>query len=114
MAECRVLIHLSDRDKWSQALAQALSFARETAPSGLELVIVADIFAGAVCIACDRKLRETMVEFVHAGYRIEVCEESLRKLNIRSEGLPDFIRRVPNALPEIIRRQREGFHYIKV
>jgi len=35
MAECRVLIHLSDRDKWSQALAQALSFARETAPSGL-------------------------------------------------------------------------------
>lgn len=114
MAECRVLIHLSDRDKWSQALAQALSFARETAPSGLELVIVADIFAGAVCIACDRKLRETMIEFVEAGHRIEACEESLRRLNIRPEALPDFIRRVPNALSEIIRRQREGFHYIKV
>lgn len=114
MADCKVLIHISDRDKWSQALAQALSYSRETAPSGLELVIVADIFAGAVCIACDRKLRETMIEFVGAGHRIEVCEESLRKLNIRPEALPDFIRSVPNALPEIIRRQREGFHYIKV
>jgi len=114
MAECKVLIHISDRDKWSQALTQALSFSRGMASNELELIIVADIFAGAVCIACDRKLRETMVEFVDAGHQIEACEESLRKLNIRPEGLPEFIGKVPNALPEIIRRQREGFHYIKV
>ena len=78
------------------------------------MVNVAPILAGAACIACRRKLRETMIEFVDAGHRIEACEESLRRLNIRPEALPDFIRRVPNALSEIIRRQREGFHYIKV
>jgi intracellular sulfur oxidation DsrE/DsrF family protein len=114
MAECKVLIHISDRDKWSLVLRQALSFSREMASNELELIIVADIFAGAVCVACDRNLRETMAEFVDAGHQIEACEESLRALNLRPEGLPEFIRKVPNALPEIIRRQREGFHYIKV
>jgi len=114
MAECKVLIHISDRDKWSLVLGQALAFSREMAANDLELIIVADIFAGAVCVACDRNLRETMVEFVDAGHQIEACEESLRKLNLRPEKLPEYIRTVPNALPEIIRRQREGFHYIKV
>jgi hypothetical protein len=64
MAEYKVLIHISDRDKWSSTLTMCLNLARETAADALELVILADIFAGAVCVACDRNLRKLMNELV--------------------------------------------------
>jgi uncharacterized protein len=114
MAECKVLIHISDRDKWSLALRLAQDFVTTNSSGELELIILADIFAGAVCIACDRRLREQMEEFVQAGHTISACEQSLRNFNLRPETLPTFIRTVPNALSEIVQRQLEGFHYIKV
>lgn len=114
MAECKVLIHISDRDKWISALSQALDLADGATPDEIRVVIVADIFAGAVCTACDRKLRDLMGQWVETGHEIMVCEKSLRNLNLRPEALPDFLRKVPNALAEIIRKQRQGFHYIKV
>jgi intracellular sulfur oxidation DsrE/DsrF family protein len=114
MAECKILIHISDRDKWLSALGQARAFAAADSSDGLELIILADTFAGAVCIACDRRLREQMEDFVRAGHTITACEQSLRNLNLRPEALPNFIRTVPSSLSEIIRRQLEGFHYIKL
>jgi intracellular sulfur oxidation DsrE/DsrF family protein len=114
MAEYKVLIHISDRDKWSSTLTMCLNLARETTADALELVILADIFAGAVCVACDRNLRKLMNELVESGHTILACEQSLRNLNLRPEALPEFIGRVPNSLSEIIRRQCEGFHYIKL
>jgi intracellular sulfur oxidation DsrE/DsrF family protein len=110
----RVLIHISDRDKWLPALRLARDFAALIGPRNLDLIILADIFAGAVCIACDRKLRELMCELVGEGHTIMACEQSLQNLNLRPGLLPDFIRPVPNALSEIIRRQSEGYHYVKV
>jgi intracellular sulfur oxidation DsrE/DsrF family protein len=114
MAACKVLIHVSDRDKWSSALGQAKAFSEANSSSGLELIILADIFAGAVCIACDRRLREQMEEFVQAGHKIMACEHSLRTLNFRPESLPGFIGTIHDAFSEIVQRQMEGFHYIKV
>lgn len=114
MAECKVLIHISDRDKWSSALRQARALVAANSSGRLELIVLADIFAGAVCIACDRRLREQMEEFVRAGHTITACEQSLRNLNLRPEALPEFMRTVSNAFSEIIQRQLEGFHYIKV
>ncbi|MHC1725133.1 MAG: DsrE family protein [Syntrophobacteraceae bacterium] len=114
MSELKVLVHISDRDKWAPALKQVEAFIEAHPPGGVELIVLADIFAGAVCVACDRRLRLQMEEFVKAGHRIIACEQSLRSFNLRPEALPEFMRTVPNALTEIIRRQLQGFHYIKV
>lgn len=112
MSDLKVLVHISDRDKWAPALQQAEGFIE--AHPGVEVVVLADIFAGAVCVACDRRLRLQMEEFVKAGHRIIACEQSLRSFNLRPEVLPEFMRTVPNALTEIIQKQLQGFHYIKV
>jgi intracellular sulfur oxidation DsrE/DsrF family protein len=114
MSETRVLIHISDRDKWSSALGEVKAFMTADSASRREVIVLADIFAGAVCIACDRRLRELMKELVEGGLAIWACEQSLRNLNLRPEALPAFIRTVPNALSAIVQKQLEGFHYIKV
>jgi intracellular sulfur oxidation DsrE/DsrF family protein len=109
----KLLIHISDRDKWSAALSLLEALMAKVGQDGLEIIIVADIFAGAVCLACSRVLREQMQAFVDAGHCILICSDSLRSLNLRPESLPEFVELVPNSLEEIAKRQDQGFQYIK-
>ncbi len=114
MAHHKILIHISDRDKWAAAVKMALASVGSVESGTVEVVIVADVFAGAVCLACDRNLRSEMEAFCAAGHRILACEESLRILNMRPENLPEFIVRVPVSFMEIVALQDAGFHYIKL
>ncbi|MEM5786801.1 MAG: hypothetical protein AAGU11_05740 [Syntrophobacteraceae bacterium] len=114
MPDLKVIVHISDRDKWTSALKQVEALIEEHPPGGVEVIVLADIFAGAVCVACDRGLKSRMEEFVGAGHRIIACEESLRGFNLRPEALPEFMETVPNVLAEIIKRQLQGFHYVKI
>lgn len=110
----RILIHISDRDKWQSAVWLVNSLMEKEKADAPEIVIIADIFAGAVCLHCNQSLKEQMIDLVDSGQKILVCEESLTCLNIPTKSLPDFVRTIPVSLPEIIRLQKEGFHYIKL
>jgi intracellular sulfur oxidation DsrE/DsrF family protein len=113
MDPSKVLIHISDRDKWRFVLSQIARLKEGKEGSKPDVIVIADGFAVGVCIACDRMLREQMADFVSEGGQLLGCEESLRFLNMKSENLPDFIQAVPNGLEEIIRLQLKGFHYVK-
>ena len=114
MAEYKLLIHISDRDKWGSVISLVTRMMADSEGKEFEIIIIADIFAGAVCIACNKSLKQQMIDFVDAGQRILVCEESIRCLNIPLKSLPEFVQSVPVALHEIIRLQDRGFHYIKI
>ena len=113
VAVSKILIHISDRDKWRFVLNQIARLSEVEEGSKPDVTIIADGFAVGVCIACDRMLREQMAGFVQGGGRLLGCEESLRFLNMKSENLPDFIQAVPNGVEEIIRLQGKGFQYVK-
>jgi intracellular sulfur oxidation DsrE/DsrF family protein len=114
MSVHKILIHISDRDKWGAAVKMASACAASESSGVEQIIILADVFAGAVCLACDRKLRSEMEEFCRAGHRILACEQSLRNLNMRPENLLEFIERVPSSLAEIVKLQDASFHYIKI
>ena len=109
----KILIHISDRDKWRFVLNQIARLSEDEVESKPDVTIIADGFAVGVCIACDRMLREQMADFVRGGGRLLGCEESLRFLNMKSENLPDFVRAVPNGVEEIIRLKLKRYQYIK-
>jgi len=110
----KLLIHLSDRDKWVPVLNLVASLAAQPVTGSWEVIIVADIFGGGVCVACNKALSQQMMDFVAAGNRILVCLESLRFLNLRPESLPEFVEVVPNSLEEISKRLAEGWQYVKL
>jgi hypothetical protein len=113
MDPSKILIHISDRDKWRFVLKQSARLTEGKKGGKPHVIVIADSFAVGVCIACDRMLRVQMADFVDGGGRLLGCEESLRFLNMKSENLPDFIQAVSNGLEEIIRLQLEGFQYVK-
>lgn len=110
----KLLLHISDRDKWTLALRLVQSLADNFPEENNQVIIVADVFAGGVCLTCHRQLREQMEVLTAAGHRILVCQESLRALNLRPESLPDFAVPISNSLVEIPRQLKEGYHYLKI
>jgi intracellular sulfur oxidation DsrE/DsrF family protein len=110
----KMLLHISDRDKWPVALRLVQSLMASAPEEEFQVVIVADVFAGAVCLACHRALRGQMEALVAAGHQIRVCASSLQALNLRQEGLPEFMIPIPNSLAEIPVRLAEGYQYIKI
>ena len=114
MAVSKLLIHVSDRDKWSSIFSLVSRLMEDVNKKNCKIIIIADIFAGAVCIACNKMLKQQMIDFVEAGQKIVVCEESIKCLNISLKSLPDFVESVSLGLSEIIRLQGEGFRYIKI
>jgi intracellular sulfur oxidation DsrE/DsrF family protein len=110
----KLLLHISDRDKWPVALRLVQSLVESAPAEKPRVVIVADVFAGAVCLACHRALREQMAALVAAGHQIRVCTASLKALNLRPEGLPEFMITIPNSLAEIPMRLAEGYQYLKI
>ena len=114
MAVPKILIHISDRDKWASVLSQIDQMLDTNGGTSPELTVIADVFAGGVCVACSPHLRQQMADSVQKGCRILVCEGSLRLLNLKPENLPDFAQTIPTGIKEIVRLQDEGFHYVKV
>jgi len=110
----KLLLHISDRDKWPVALRLVQSLLASAPAGQFKVVMVADIFAGGVCLACHRTLREQMEALVVAGHQIRVCATSLEALNLRTEGLPGFVSIVPNSLAEIPACLAEGYQYLKI
>jgi intracellular sulfur oxidation DsrE/DsrF family protein len=106
-----LLLHISDRDKWSAALALIKSLAHQ---SQMEMVIIADIFAVGICVACNKIMSEQMQALVAAGHEIFVCRDSLQALNLPVGNLPEFTAVIPNSLAEILKRQAEGWQYVKL
>jgi hypothetical protein len=71
----KLLIHISDRDKWSGAPSLVNALLKRAGQDGLTRIIVADIFAGAVCLACNKVLREQLLAFVTAEHRLLICTD---------------------------------------
>jgi intracellular sulfur oxidation DsrE/DsrF family protein len=110
----KLLLHISDRDKWSAVLSLVNSLIERAGQDDLTISIVADLFAGAVCLACSKILREQMIAFATAGHRLLICEDSLRSLNLRPDSLPEFVEIIPNSLLQILQLRAQGFEYVKV
>jgi intracellular sulfur oxidation DsrE/DsrF family protein len=110
----KLLLHISDRDKWPVALRLVEILMESVPEEQFQVVVVADIFAGGVCLACHRGLREQMQALVAAGHQIRVCAASLQTLNLRAEGLPEFMILIPNSLAEIPALLSEGYQYLKI
>lgn len=114
MAGNKFLIHVSDRDKWPSVIGLVTRLTGEDRFDTIAIIIIADIFAGAVCLHCNQSLKQQMIDFVAGGHRIVICEESLKCLNIPLKSLPDFVQTVPLSLTAIVQWREDGFQYIKL
>ncbi|HDH01275.1 MAG TPA: hypothetical protein ENG80_05650 [Nitrospirae bacterium] len=113
----RVLLHVSDNQRWSMALGNITNFLKDVGQDNADIVIVAN--GPAVSSYASSDHMETMELLADRGVRFKACRNTLKKLCaegavcITEDALPAFVEVVPAGISEIVRKQREGYVYVK-
>ena len=109
----RAVFQVSDADpqKWGLVLNNVRN-AAEDLGAGSEIEIVA-FGPGIGMLKGDSPVAARIAEALKGGVRIVACENTMRAFHLsRGDMLPD-IGYVPAGVGEIIRKQREGWAYLR-
>jgi intracellular sulfur oxidation DsrE/DsrF family protein len=117
MGKLKALIHINEPIKWDVALGNIANLYKDIGDGNADVVVLAN--GPSVTAYGDEKKLEIIEELTKKGARFICCRNSLKKLCSSSETciieetLPSYITVVSAGITEIIRKQMEGYPYIK-
>lgn len=117
MDKLKVLFHVNENERWGAALGNIINLIRDVGEENVHIVVLAN--GPAVSAYAYSERVETMEMLAEKGVQFKACRNSLKKMCaegtvcISEEVLPGFIAVVSAGITEIIRRQNEGYAYVK-
>lgn len=117
MEKLKVLFHVNEVDRWGIALGNITNLLIDVGEGNADVIVLAN--GPSVSAYADAEKIEMMRGLSEKGVRFLACRNSLKKMCsdnvicINEETLPSFIGVVPAGITEIIKRQHEGYAYVK-
>ncbi len=117
MNKLKVLFHVNEVDRWDVAFANITNLVNDVGKDNVDVAVLAN--GPSVAAYADADKVETMEDLAEKGAKFFVCRNSLKKLCsggavcLKEENLPSFVSVVPAAITEIIKKQHEGYAYVK-
>jgi uncharacterized protein len=114
VAPNRVVMQVSDADtgKWNLALNNARNLQSDLGAKNIEIEIVA-YGPGIGMLKLDSVVGNRVGEALAAGVRIIACENTMRGQKLARSDMLDGIGYVDAGVVEIIRRQQQGWAYLR-
>jgi len=123
----KVLFHINDSSKWQIVLVNITNFLNDVGQDNANIEVMINgeavsIFKNRCLLARDDGLcygstngllLEQMKKLSEVGVNFVVCRNALKGQFIDEDSLPDFVTVVPVGITEIVRKQAEGYAYIK-
>ncbi len=115
MEEIKVIFHVDELNKWDMVLKNVSNLLHAGEIEKLKVEVLANGEAVKFYdLTADLKRDVSVMEKLNAnGVRFVACNNALNGLKIKREALIKFIEIVPVGVLEIIKKQNEGFAYIK-
>ncbi len=117
MGKLQVLFHVNEVDRWDVSLGNIANLFDDAGEGNVDAIVLAN--GHAVAAYADAAKVEKIKDFSGKGVKFLACRNSLRKMCsggvvcINEENLPPFVTVVPAGITEIIKKQREGYAYVK-
>lgn len=114
MAEYKVIFHIDENDKWNLLLKNVSNLLNATDGEKIYIEVLANSEAvkyynlnqGNADIEKMRHLHKKGVKFV-------ACNNALAAHGIQKENIIEFVDVVPAGVLELVKKQNEGYAYIK-
>lgn len=111
----KVVFHIDNKERWKMVLGNVKNLLNEVDSSDIEIEVLAN---GNSVGEYDNRISENeniklMKELSKKKVRLVACNNSLNSLKLSKEDLLDFVEIVPAGVLELIKRQNEGYAYIK-
>ncbi|MCL4439710.1 MAG: DsrE family protein [Firmicutes bacterium] len=129
MNTLKVLFHVNESTRWQMVLVNITNFLNDVGQGSADIEVLANGEAVSVlgnrcllaedggqkasCGIGNGSLLDQMKKLSEAGVNFVVCRNALKSHSIVEENLPDFITVVPAGITEIVRKQTQGYAYIK-
>ncbi len=113
-AKNRVVFQVSDADpsKWNLALNSARNLQSELPddPPDLEIVVYGP---GIGMLKSDSPVAQRIAEAVKSGVKVVACENTMKGMKLTYADMLTTIGYVPAGVIEIMRKQQQGYAYIR-
>jgi intracellular sulfur oxidation DsrE/DsrF family protein len=113
-ARTQVVFQVSDDDarKWNLTLNNVKNIQQELGASNVDIEVVA-YGPGINMLKFESTVSERVDEALKAGVKIVACENTMKSLKLSKADMMSTIGYVPAGVVEIIRKQKEGYAYIR-
>lgn len=109
-----VVLQVSDDDPkvWQQALNVANNIRKEFGKNAVQVELVA-FGRGIGMLRADAEIANRVEDAAADGVAVMACANSMRNYKIEKDDLTKRVAIVPAGVVEIMKRQREGWLYLK-
>lgn len=110
----KLVMQVSDNDpaKWNLALNNARNVQTELGKDSVDIEIVA-YGPGINMLKLDSVVGGRVSEAVKAGVKVVACEITMRNQNVKRDDMLTDIGYVDSGVVELMRRQRQGYAYVR-
>ena len=110
----KLIIQVSDNDpaKWNLALNNAKNVQDDVGAANVDIAIVA-YGPGIGMLKLDSPTASRVAETMKANVRVVACENTMRAQKITKDDMLPAISYVPAGVTEIMKRQGEGWAYLR-
>ncbi|HMK42605.1 MAG TPA: DsrE family protein [Dissulfurispiraceae bacterium] len=117
MEKLKAVFHVNEADRWSIALMNIANLLKDVGAAAVDIVVIAN--GGAIVAYGEAEKLELMGPLQDQGVHFQVCNNSLHMLCekgvvcFKPEMLPFFVEVIPAGITALIKKQQEGYAYIK-
>ena len=114
----KAVIHVDESKKWDLALKNAGNIMQYGEQTGTDFTIEVVANGEAVKDLCEEQAKkdgryDTILDLALDTVKFTACRNALAGAGIRESALIPFVEVVPAGAVELIKKQQEGFAYIK-
>jgi intracellular sulfur oxidation DsrE/DsrF family protein len=113
-AKNRIVVQVSDNDpaKWNLALNNARNLQTDLGAQNVEIESVA-YGPGIAMLKAESVVGNRIGDALHGGVKVSACENTMRGQKLAKSDMLDGIGYVPAGVVEIMKRQQEGWAYLR-
>ena len=114
MGHERVVIQVSDDDtkKWNLTLNNANNIQQALGAANVDIEIVT-YGPGVDMLKFDSVVADRVDEALKAGIKIVACQNTMKSMKLTKADMMSTIAYVPAGIAELVKKQREGYAYIR-
>jgi intracellular sulfur oxidation DsrE/DsrF family protein len=115
-AKHRVVFHVNVADEahWQEVLGNVENVQKAFGPGAVEIEVVAHGAGIGLVQIKNAALRDRIAKIEQSGPVFAACSNTLRKQQLTAADLTPGVRIVDSGVAELIRKQEEGWSYVKL
>jgi intracellular sulfur oxidation DsrE/DsrF family protein len=110
----RALFQVTDNDpvRWNLILNNLHAIRESVGSEGIEIELVA-YGPGVLMLRGDSAVKERIAEAIKAGVVMNACQNTMRSMKLSPQEMLPEIGYVPSGVVEVMRKQQQGWAYIR-